>query len=489
MMSRQLNHLAIFIIIGFMLIGGGTVYWTVLQHDNLLARDDNPRKVLAELNLIRGTIYDRNGEQLAYSVEGDSASLGAIRVYPHPEVVAAVGHYSYQFGESGLEEGFDSWLRGEQLRDAFAIWQDDLLNRPTIGGDVQSTLDLELQQTLFNAMQPYQGAALVVHVPSGDILAMVSLPTYDPNDTVTLQALVDAQNEEEEQSSPVPSLLLNRVTTGQYQPGGTLQTLILSDMLASGQAIDLPVNLEEAVLTQPDLTLPCAFDPALSDSDATLADAYRLGCPTPFIDAVGEVVPVPAFQERLVAAGFGDVARVQGIDHCWLKETNLVDVAGGDRSEIAAAAAGQSALTVTPIHLSQLIATVVNEGNGVSLSLAHATRYPNDGGDWQPIQESTGSPALMQPNIATAIQNILRENNFGTDDIPVYGHVSFAYAGERQYLWFLGWTPLADGTDAIMVLVIELPADQQIEGQLAIDVAIEVLQQASNRLNAPQLVD
>jgi peptidoglycan glycosyltransferase len=480
-MTRELNRLTLVIILAFGIIAISTFFWTIIQRDSLLARDDNPRKVLAELNVQRGTIYDRHGNILAYTQPADDPALGPQRIYPHPEVVSAVGHYSYKYGQAALEEGFDTLLRGDGLRDLQTELIDNLYNQPIIGGDVQSTLDLDLQIALHQAMEGYTGAALIAHVPSGEVLAMVSLPDYDPNRENILRILVGDNGEEStEQVDPaeIDTRLLNRVTTGHYQPGGALQTILLSTLLAGSMSPDQTVTIEDMTLTQPSLTLTCTLDPSEILPSAlrarpeqrtlSLAEAYRYGCPTPFVNAVGSTISLVAFEDVLRAAGFDQAPHLGGF--LLPDEPPIFLPISDDPAQLAPSAAGQGTLTVTPLHMAQVMAAVLNDGNGIPLHLASATRYPPDAA-WEPVNIPPSQLALMQPRIAQQIEGILRTESFSAD-APIYGHVARAYAGNRQYVWFLGWTPLDDGTEVMIALVLEA---HTLAAQEAIAVAVSVL--------------
>lgn len=467
-MIRDLQRLTLLILLGFSLVAGSTFFWTVIQRDSLLARDDNPRKVLAELNIQRGSIYDRNGIRLAYTEAAADPALGPRRVYPYPEVVSAVGHYSYRYGQAGLEEGYHDLLRAVGLRDTRSVLEDNLLNRFPLGGDLRSTLDLRLQQALFNAMQGYRGAGILASAPSGEVLAMVSLPAYDPNQVDAIGRLLNANNQDDDETIR----LLNRVTDGQYQPGGALQTLLLSAMLASGVSPDAFVAVGDVQLERPPLTLTCALP--TPESELRLAQAYLRGCPAPFWTAPAFSITSEMFGNILQAAGFQAAPQLGGFR---LPQPMVTPITYTSPQDIFADAVGQGRLTVTPLHMLQVIAAVVNRGNGIPLHLDAATRYPAHA-DWQPIRAKPSRLALMQPSIAQTIQAILRARSFD-EALPIYGHVSQAYAGSREYAWFLGWTPLEDGTDAVIVVVLE--ADQ-IEPMQAVEVAVTTLR-ATHQVN------
>src|SRR5690606_32312147 len=141
--------------------------------------EDNPRRVEAEASILRGNIVDRNYEPLVVSRRTNGA---VIREYLYPETNGALGYYSLRYGVSGVEEAFNTVLRGDNLeRDLTTTLIDGALNRPQEASDVRPTLDLEIQRTVSNAMQGQNGAAVVLGVPGGEVLALVSLPTYDPN--------------------------------------------------------------------------------------------------------------------------------------------------------------------------------------------------------------------------------------------------------------------------------------------------------------------
>ncbi|MBZ0309765.1 MAG: hypothetical protein K8I82_27120, partial [Anaerolineae bacterium] len=219
-MSREINRLTVLMLLAFALVTLGTAYWQLIERDHLQQREDNPRRVLNELNIQRGSIFDRDGELLAYSEKQDNLMK---RVYPYPEVVSAIGYYSYTFGAAGLEDGMNDWLSGDDFQDEWESFFSELMHLLVEGGDIKTTLDISLQQQLNDGMTGQNGGAIVVHVPSGNILAIVSQPTYDPNRI----------EEERTVGSLLNFLPRNRVTERDYQPGGVLQTLLLSELLAA----------------------------------------------------------------------------------------------------------------------------------------------------------------------------------------------------------------------------------------------------------------
>jgi peptidoglycan glycosyltransferase len=447
------------IVAAFGIVTLSASYWALAEREALLQREDNPRRVLAELNIQRGQIVDRDGQVLAYSDPANLPAEGTSRIYPHPQVVSAVGHYSYQYGVAGIEADYNAFLNGDGLPDARTEWSDALLNRFRRGGDLRSTLDLDLQLRLHQAMQGQRGAALVVEIPTGAVRAMVSLPAYDPNQMAILGPLL--------KDNPENMRVLNCVIDGVYQPGGALQTLFLSAFLAAGVSPDSPTSGEAIQLSQPALRLDCATSARIE----TLAQAYQHGCPGPFVNALDRGLSAEGLESSLQAAGLAENALLLGFE----PEADPTPATPLLRTSPASAwqadLAGQGQLTVTPVQMIQVIAAVLNQGAGLPLHLVEATRYPQEA-DWHTVTIPPSTLAIMQPAIAQQIQSLLMSAPWNAQ-ATLFGHLSRAYAGNREYAWFLGWVMTEDGSPLAIVMVLEGQA-----GQLDLMQAIAVAQSA-----------
>jgi len=194
-------------------------YWGAVSAQGLVARDDNPRRVEAELAIARGPIFDRNGNMLARSdvrsIDNNVPRYG--RVYPAIEAAPAIGYYSQRYGTGGIENVADAALRGQ--RSSF----DALLHRPQAGAAITTTIDLDLQQRLSSALHAsdaltaVKGAAIALNWSTGEVLALTSAPSFDPN-------TLDADWERLRTDPDAP--LVNRATQGLYQPGELLPWLV-----------------------------------------------------------------------------------------------------------------------------------------------------------------------------------------------------------------------------------------------------------------------
>jgi peptidoglycan glycosyltransferase len=221
-MTQNIQRVAQSILLGFAVVAVSLLYWQIARAPGLVAREDNPRLVQAELRAQRGRLLDRRGEVLAYSdLLLDPSGLGSIveRRYPHSEASHAAGYYSLRYGTGGAEAAFDSALRG-QLSPL-----DRLLHRPRVGGDATLSLDLAAQRAADLALGERRGAVVLLDIATGEVLVLVSHPSYDPN---TLDDDWEALAED-----PVAPLL-NRATQGVYALGDLARLVGLTGLLSAG---------------------------------------------------------------------------------------------------------------------------------------------------------------------------------------------------------------------------------------------------------------
>jgi cell division protein FtsI (penicillin-binding protein 3) len=157
------------------------------------------------------------------------------RYYPAGEVSGHVVGFTTidDKGQEGLELGFDQLLNGEDgakrvIQDMQGRYVENVesIRAPRPGRDLTTSIDLRIQYLAYRelkaAMQEYQaraGSIIVVDVDTGEVLAMVNQPSYNPNDRDQLK----------------PDLYRNRAATDIFEPGSSIKPFIMAAALASGQ--------------------------------------------------------------------------------------------------------------------------------------------------------------------------------------------------------------------------------------------------------------
>ncbi len=245
-------------------------WWGYQRGPALLTRTDNPRRAIADLSVPRGAILDRYDTPL---VETGGQPGNYSRTILAPELGPLLGYNHAVYGQAGLEASLDSYLRGLQGIDALTLWQHHLLyGQPPPGLDVRLTIDLNLQTAAEKLMGAHMGALLLLNAENGEILALVSHPTYDPNLLAeSWETLIKDPN----------SPLLNRAMQGQYPTG-------------NWGGLPLPQG-EHISLRLPGINAPAQLDIA-SPLDAALIAASLVN--------QGEV-PAPSIAQALHAPGEG----------------------------------------------------------------------------------------------------------------------------------------------------------------------------------------
>lgn len=442
--TREMGRLLALFLLAYVFIAIGAVYWAVTGADSLLRREDNPRLVERNTAILRGALYDRHGMLLAQST--GLGRFGTQREFLLEASYSATGYFSFRYGAGGLEQGFDPILRGDSLPFAWGRYVDiHLLHRRQVGVDVQLTLDATLQTALFKALAGERGAGVMLDTSTGEVLALVSLPTFNPN---TLDA--DWARLTQDAGNP----FFNRVLQGAYQAGGVLQVPLLAfaqlnryDVQAIQPDATAPITLQE-------LTLSCALMPA--SSELSLLGAFAYGCPAGFVSLLEESndVALEAFLQTL------QLSQLPPLDFS-VPLQNATIPAGTATASLLEDWLGQGRVRVNPLAMARLVSAIVGTGNAPAVRFLHATRPP-EASEWQPAPASGLESAFMPETVAFQVRQWL------TDALNTLvpqrakqawgGHVALAYSGDTQHTWFVGFGERG-GRMVALVFVLEDSAD------------------------------
>jgi len=177
---------------------------------------------------------DRAHAIVALKIPGVFSQREFRRFYPQGEAMAHVLGFTNidDRGQEGLELAFDEWLRGKPgakkvVRDARGaiVESVDLVRPAEPGKELTLSIDRRIQflayKELRNALVENKaagGSMVVMDVATGEVLAMVNLPTYNPNAVTGLN----------------PSARRNRAVTDVYEPGSTMKPLTVATALQAG---------------------------------------------------------------------------------------------------------------------------------------------------------------------------------------------------------------------------------------------------------------
>jgi cell division protein FtsI (penicillin-binding protein 3) len=187
------------------------------------------------LYLVRAMPPDQAAHIKALGIPGVYLLREYRRYYPAGEVAGHVLGFTTvdDRGQEGLELDFDPLLNGEDgakrvIQDMYGHYVENVENisAPRPGRDLVTSIDLRIQYLAYRelkaAMQEYRahaGSVIVLDVDTGEVLAMVNQPSFNPNDREQLK----------------PELYRNRAATDIFEPGSSVKPFIMAAALTSGQ--------------------------------------------------------------------------------------------------------------------------------------------------------------------------------------------------------------------------------------------------------------
>lgn len=190
---------------------------------------------------------------------GQTLVVDSIRSYPYKEITAhLVGYVNevtsdeltknsvFEFGDKvgrgGVEQMYDEKLRGKKGRELVEV---DALgknlrtlstNSPNAGSKVVLTMDLELQKAVYEAVRNVKAAVVVTNPNNGEVLSMISSPSFDPNLFTDINiSQADRSRELQKIFTITDKPLFNRVISGTYPPGSTFKIVTAMTGLESGK--------------------------------------------------------------------------------------------------------------------------------------------------------------------------------------------------------------------------------------------------------------
>ena len=297
-------------------------------------------------------------------------------------------------GKEGIEKAMESYLKGTdgsrliERNAAGEVLNVSTINEPTQGDSVVLTIDKQLQITTQNALrdvihdlQRYKetrdaniGAAVVVQVDTGEVLASASYPTYD---------LAEYTKNYTELSANENKPLFNRAFNGTYAPGSTFKMATAIAVLEEGIATPATKIRDEGVYRKyPDYQPKCwrYTDYGSTHGNVNVSEALRDSCNYYFYSTADEL-GIDALNKYCIQLGLGSKTGLElGESSGTLAgpESRKSDWYPGDTLQ---ASIGQSDNLFTPVQLATYLATIVNGGTRYKTHLIKAVKESATGRD------------------------------------------------------------------------------------------------------------
>ncbi len=285
-------------------------------------------------------------------------------------------------GMSGIEKAFDWWLTGKPGGKLMRVnvsgfkYDDISLRQSESGGDIVLSIDAKIQDVVEKALSNVVGAAVVVDVNTGDILAMASAPSFNPNDFYPAISLKLWQSIQQNKDAP----LLNKAISASYPPGSTFKPIVALAALESGKASAETILNCHGHFYLGNHKFSCYMN--IAHGDINMFEALKHSCNVYFY----QLGLLTGYQSILDEAAQFGLGKITGIDlpyeiggllpsKEWKRRNFNDNWRDGDTCNLSV---GQGFLLVTPLQMAILTAAIANGGKLLKPRLVLARKRHND---------------------------------------------------------------------------------------------------------------
>ncbi|MBS4888437.1 MAG: penicillin-binding protein 2 [Anaerococcus vaginalis] len=462
-MNKRLIYVMMLFILLFLSIVLYLVYFQLFKAQTLADNSHNKRNWVNENVIKRGNIYDRNGNLLVYNEKDDNGN--SIRVYKNGKINSAfTGYNSIKYGKSGLEKTYNKELL--DISDQPTSKIRDMVEKSGVGNNLNLTIDQTIQKIAYESLGDHIGSIVVMDPRNGEVLAMVSKPSYDPNsldkDWNTLIQNTDAP-------------LLNRSSQGAYRPASTMKIVSSDAILRKG--INTNFN-DTGTVTIQNYDIKNYGDYSYGQVNLRTALMYSLN--TYFASKVDQIGK-KSYEEVTESYMFNknykfDLEKLNA--KIPFDELNQVDT--------AMTGFGYGKTRVTPLHMAMISSTIANNGKMMQPRLVKNVVNK----DGKIIKESKNE--VLSDVTSSEIANKIRDYMV---DVVNYGTAKGAYLQSVQIagksgtvdkegggvdMWFVGFAPAYDPKIAFSIVIED--ADS-LSGEVAVPIGGQMVNSIINNVN------
>ena len=463
-MNKCLRQLFVAVVVLFVVLGISSTVITAIRANSLNADPRNTRALYHEVGAQRGAILTSDGTVLATS-EPVNDAFKYVRTYAKgPEYAPVTGYFSVnQRAQYGIELSRNTLLSGNSDQ---MIWQrirSVLSGTSAKGATVETSIDPRLQDVAYSQLGSQNGAAVAIEPNTGRILAMVSTPSYDPNQLATHDTKAAGAAYQQLVGDTTNNPLLNKATSELYPPGSTFKTVVAAAALESGKY-------------QPDTMIPAGASYTLpgtvtaltnttgaaagSNGQISFADALAYSSNTAFAQ-LGVALGADAINEQATKLGFGSTITVDGASgnkHMTAVASKFPESPAADR--LALASIGQGDTLETPLQNAMIAAAITNDGKLMQPTLVDRVRAT----DLSVISQSrshvmsTAFSADTANKLTGMMEDVVTKENasLAINGVKIAAKTGTAQIGEGNAstdAWVMGFAPADDPKIAVAVVV------------------------------------
>ncbi len=411
-MNRALFRLSLACLAMFVLLLLNVNYVQAFEASSLASKPGNIRTFDQQFQYQRGSIIATGGPgppvKIAESVPAKGSSTVSPvfhRDYPYGPVYAPVTGFDSVYGSTGIEAAEDKNLSGTASGLTVHNLISLLTGKPKQGATVSLTISAKAQQAAYQGLlgelsQGHDAAAVAINPTTGAILALASVPTFDPNRLTTLDGAKFDKIDHQLLANPAQPLL-NRAINATYPPGSSFKVVTSSAAFSTGKvagptatvSAPQPLTLPNGNLLNNDGGETCG------DGSPQVIEAFWLSCNTAFAN-IGIKIGGPVLRSYANRFGWNDPNLTIP-----LQVSPSVVPPITDKSFTAMTAIGQLDDEATPLQEAMDAAAIANHGTLMKPYLVQSVQAP----DLSTVQSASPSvlSQAVSPQVASEVTQMM----------------------------------------------------------------------------------
>lgn len=468
--SNNIKKVLIVFLVCFVALISYITYFEIFVGPKIVNKSYNRRLWVKRNEVLRGTFYDRNGKPLTKSSRINQETQK--REYTGGEMFAHVlGYVDVKYGITGLEGKYDQELMSTNIQDNIrSLIKNKGKKEEKIGNNLKTTLDYDVQSKAFELLGDNRGAVVALNPKTGEVLAIVSKPSFDPNN---LQEIWKSINSDKNRP------LINRATAGLYPPGSTFKTVTAISALENMQGVRNRTFEDNGELNLGgNYTLHNFAGETFGNIG--FKDAYVHSSNVVF-GTLGVELGNDKLKETSEKFFFNKDIPADGIP---VEKSQFPTLKKYEKGNIAQSAIGQSSDLASPLQMALVTATVANQG--VMMKPHLVNEIVTSKGELVKSIEPESLGQIISTNTANTMRDFMKSvvqegtgGNASIDGVEVCGKTGTAdHQNEGKdappHSWFIGFAPYDNPQVAVAVIV----EDGGQGGKAAARIASEVMRTA-----------
>ncbi|EJP6472119.1 penicillin-binding protein 2 [Clostridium botulinum] len=448
--SNNIKKVLLVFLICFMGLITYITYFEIVVGPKIVDSSYNRRLWVKRNEVLRGTIYDRNMQPLTKSQRVNSELQN--REYTGSSMFAHVlGYVNVKYGLTGLEKKYDKELMSTDIQDDLTtFFKNKGKLEQKVGHNLKTTLDYKIQKAAYDALGENKGAVVVLNPKTGEVLGLVSKPSYDPNKLDDIWASIN-----KDKSIP----LINRATAGLYPPGSTFKIVTALSTLENMSGV-----MNRTFQDNGSLDLGGGY--TLSNyGGASYGSLDLRGAFVHSSNVIFGSLGLELGNSRLKSTAekfyFNKEVPTDGIA---IESSKFPTLKSYERGSIAQSGIGQSSILVTPMEMALIGATVANDG--VMMKPYLVKEVLSSKGELIRTIPPESNGEIVSKNNARILKDFMKGvveegsgRNASIEGIQVAGKTGTADHSDSisgkaaAHSWFVGFAPYDNPQVAVAIIV------------------------------------